>query len=302
MKNFIYTNSNLSGIGDRLMDIILVYTYSQYLECDNLYLEWRKNDETHSRGFHSMLRKEKTPFRKKDYLIENLLKFIVLPKNIIFVNNSELRQLATDSENIIFNEYMGMTYSVFTFVEKVFQNVEAEIKNKFIENYYDNFKKIQFKNIPENIIDTFKNNEIVTIHLRRGDKMNDVTGAAHGTHSNKTIYLNSITEEFIDTCISQNYLNICFVSDEQHIKNEYIEKYKDKCNIINFQGDEISQTYYDIYCIAHAKKILLSQKFSVFSILGSMMRGNTLYYIFDNGKLIQDKYTNYYNIKHYKTL
>ena len=46
MKNFIYINSNLSGIGDRLLDIMLIYTHALYLKCDNLYVEWRINDET----------------------------------------------------------------------------------------------------------------------------------------------------------------------------------------------------------------------------------------------------------------
>ena len=42
MKKFIYLNSNKSGIGDRLMDLILVYTYSQYLNCERLYLTWNE--------------------------------------------------------------------------------------------------------------------------------------------------------------------------------------------------------------------------------------------------------------------
>ena len=78
MKPFIYTNSNRSGIGDRLMDLILVYTYSQYLKCDRLYLHWAEdsNDMTGNNSIHSILRKQKTPFRKKDYLLHNLQKYI----------------------------------------------------------------------------------------------------------------------------------------------------------------------------------------------------------------------------------
>ena len=300
--NFIYSNSNLSGIGDRLFDLILVYTYSKYLNYDKLYLNWKvdNNDMIYNENIYSKARKEKTPFREKDYLLHNLLNYLILPNDIIFVEKDELNNMKNNNSNFIFNEYMGLKYSVFTFINTYLSNLDLNQKNIFINMYYDNFKKIQFKNIPSNIIELFNTNQIITIHLRRGDKVIDDNGSTNNIENKDLNNLNLITETFINKCISLNYTNICFVSDERNAKEYFIEKFKDRCNIINFNGDEISQTYYDIYCLAYSKIIFLSQKFSVFSMLSSMIKGSKLYYIYDNGKIVDDKFKDYYNIDNYK--
>jgi hypothetical protein len=297
--NFIYNNSNLSGIGDRLFDLILVYTYAKYLNYNNIYLTWRidQYDMIGTKSKYSIIRKIKTPFREKDYLLDNLLNYLILPNDIIFLNKDELQNL-NNNNNFIFNEYMGVKYSVYTFLEKFLPNIDINEKNNFENMYFQNFQKIQFKNIPENIIETFKNNEIVTIHLRRGDKVDD-DQQVNGITNNELINLNMITEQFINKCISLNYINICFVSDKENVKNYFIEIFKKKCNIIVFKGDDISQTYYDIYCLTKSKINFLSQNFSVFSILSSMIGNINLYYVYNNGKIIDDKFKDYKNFHIY---
>jgi len=300
--NFIYLNSNLSGIGDRLFDLILVYTYCKYLKYDKLYLTWKVDniDMIYHNNIYATTRREKTPFREKDYLLHNLLNYLILPEDIIFVEQNELNNMINNT--FIFNEYMGLKYSVFTFIDKFLGDINTNEKNIFIETYYNNFKKIKFKNIPENIIEVFKNNEIITIHLRRGDKVIDDNCTTNNIENKDLNNLNLITENFINKCILLNYNNICFVSDEEKVKNYFIEKFKDKCNIINFIGNEVSQTYYDIYCLSHSKINFLSQKFSVFSMLASMINGVQLYYVYKNGKIIDDNFKDYYNIEHYTNL
>jgi len=299
--NFLYNNSNLSGIGDRLFDLILVYTYSKYLNYDKLYLSWKinNNDMIYNDNPYAIARKEKTRFREKDYLLENLLNYLILPDDIIFVTPEELNDMNNDN-NYCFNEYMGLKYSVFTFIDKFLSNIDINEKQIFINIYYENFKKITFKNIPLEIINYFKNNKIITIHLRRGDKSVDNIEHNLGVTNKDLIELNTITENFINKCISLNYKNICFVSDEQIVKQEFIQKFKNKCNIIDFKGDEISQTYYDIYCLTHSSINFLSQNFSVFSMLSSMIGGVKLYYVYEHGKIIDDKFKDYYNIDNYK--
>lgn len=300
--NFIYKNSNLSGIGDRVFDLILVYTYSKFIKCDKLYLHWTHDnyDMIYNDSIYAKTRKLKTPFREKDYLLENLLNFIILPSDIIFIGKNELNNMNSNND-YIFNEYMGIQYSVFTFIDKFLFNIDNNEKNKFINMYYENFKKIKFKNIENNIIEIFKNNEIITIHLRRGDKVIDGNSTAtQGIEYKDLKELRLITEEFINKCISLNYTNICFISDEKNVKKNYIEKYKNKCNVINIEGDDISQTYYDIYCLANSKINFLSQKFSVFSMFSSMINGAKLYYVYENGKIIDDNFKSYYNFDNYK--
>ena len=73
MRHFLYLKSNKSGIGDRLLDLMLVYTYSQYLNCEKLYLHWTEDnvDMTGNKSIYSTIRREKTPFRSVDYLLKN---------------------------------------------------------------------------------------------------------------------------------------------------------------------------------------------------------------------------------------
>jgi hypothetical protein len=298
--DFIYLNSNLSGIGDRLFDIILLYTFAKFIGCNNFYLNWRvnNNDMVGNSSIYSKLRNEKTPFRSKDYLLENLQTYITFPNDIHFVNQNELNSKINDS-NFLFSEYMGLQYSIFTFIEKFLPNISQTEKVKFINDYYNIFKTFTFKNIPEKIKETFENNEIITIHLRRSDKVVDDGGVTDGIETKDLDELDKITENFINKCIDNGKLNICFISDEQTIKNKYIEKFKNKCNVIYFEGDEVSQTYYDLYCLTVSKNILMSQMFSVFSIIGSLFGSRkTLYYIYNKKRMNDLMFNKYNNFKH----
>jgi|LakMenEpi03Aug12_release.lakeMendotaPanAssembly.Ray.scaffolds.fasta_scaffold173929_2 hypothetical protein len=290
MKNFIYLNSNKSGIGDRLMDLILVYTYSKYLNCNNIYLSWTEDnyDIIGNKSYHSSIRQIKTPFRGIDYLLKNLFNYIVFPSDINIIEHSELIKMTKNKENIIFEEYMGIKYSVYTFIDSF------KIQNKldFENNYFENFNKIIFKNIPQNIIDVFNDTNVITIHLRRGDKVCDDRGECNGIKINEIEFLDNLTYKYINNCIDNGHKNICFVSDENTIKNKYIEKYKHICNVISFYGTEISQTYFDLYCLSKSKKILMSQRFSVFSIFSSMINKAELNYILNDGRINDFKYDN----------
>ena len=91
-------------------------------------------------------------------------------------------------------------------------------------------------------------------------------------------------------------------NDEKNIRNDYCTKFKNKCNIIYFDGDDISQTYYDLFCLSYSKKILLSQLFSTFSILGSLINTTNLYYLFESGLIMCIKFNQYKNILYYDKL
>ena len=300
--SFLYVNSNLSGIGDRLFDLILVYTYAKYLNYNKVYLHWfNNNDMINGNSIYSELRKTKTPFREKDYLLENLVNYIMLPDDIIFIDKTQLNIFISNKNIFKFNEYMGLKYSVYNFINKYLNFLTIKEKNNFINLYYSNFKKIKYKNIPKELSNIFTS-DIITIHLRRGDKVVNDNNSSNNIGTNELINLNYNTELFINKCIELNYKNICFVSDEENIKEYYINKFKNKCNIISYKGDEISQTYFDLYCLTNSKKIFLSQKFSVFSMLAAMIGGVDFYYIYEDGKIIDNKFKYYYNIHNYKEI
>ena len=151
MKKFIYKNSNKSGIGDRLFDLILVYTYSKYLNCNNLYLNWHvsKSEMVEHNNIYARKRRDNTPFREFDYL----QKYIILPDDIIFVSKEEINKLSAEKDNIVFKEYMGIKYTLYSFMNKY---IKEDKRKSFEENYFDNFNKIKFQNIPKEMSDYFK--------------------------------------------------------------------------------------------------------------------------------------------------
>ena len=76
--------------------------------------------------------------------------------------------------------------------------------------------------------------------------------------TNVLISTAKITEIFYPDSINDDF--------DTTVKEISKTTFKNKVNCVTFDGDSISQSYYDIYCLANSEKILLSQVFSVFSI------------------------------------
>jgi hypothetical protein len=287
--NFIYKNSNKSGIGDRLMDLILVYTYSKYLNCNNLFLHWHEENELigNADSIYSRLRIEKTPARKIDYLLKNLLHYLLLPDDIVFVNNKELNLLSKNEDAFVFNEYLGMQYPLDCFINKY----EIKDIDKFEKNYFNNFNKIGFKNISSEIQDIFKSNDIISIHLRRGDKVVNDGGTTNNIEFKELKNLDTETENYIMNLMDKN-VKICIVSDEKIIRNNYLKKFQ---NILFFDDDSVGQTYIDLFCLANSSEILLSQNFSSFSLFASLINSAKFNYILDGNKI--NTFSKYKNIQ-----
>lgn len=291
--DFIYLNSNSSGIGDRLIDLMLIYTYSKFLNCNNLYLYWNEDNNKimgDNKSIHSKTRYEKTSFRSSDYLLKNLINYIIFPDDIHFVTKQKLQELANNINSIKFEEYMGCKYTLYSFMERI----PKVYQKNFEKNYFNNFNKIKFKNIPEEITEYFKKNDIITIHLRRGDKVVSDGGTTNNIDTKDLDKLNMITLNTIDNLIKLNYKNFYFVSDEKCVVDYYLNLYKDKVNCIKFYGDNISQTYYDMFALVNSQKIILSQAFSAFSIFCSLIKQNELYSIINHSNM--NKFLLYKNI------
>jgi len=276
LSNFIYKNPPDSGLGDRLLDIVALYAYSELLQYKNFYVYW-------SVEYIS---------ERQCLSLEYFNNFVELPKNIYLISKEELNKMCDDSNNYVFNDCLGAT-SVFLFKEKYNLNEETfTIYNKL---YFECFNKIILKNIPDQITRVFETNtNISVIHLRRTDKVNNIP-FAHGVDNNELIYLENKTHEFIKER-SKNNNKICIISDDNNIKEHYINLYKntDEINLLYFNfEDQAVQTFIDYYCLINSKEIFMSQKFSTFSITSSLIKNNILYYCFNYGRMFE-----YDNIKY----
>ena len=112
MVALIYINPPDSGLGDRLLDIMLLYSFSVLLNCTDFYVHWEYNQSfDHSR---------------QCLKLNNLLHYIKFPENIHFIDKykdySLINHLNTDSKNIFFMNTLGAA-SIFSFNEKYLKNI-----------------------------------------------------------------------------------------------------------------------------------------------------------------------------------
>lgn len=279
MKVCLWRNSTKSGIGDRLQDILLVLSYSRYHKCDKLIIEWKTIKQTTC--------SKRPKYRDNDQKLEVILKYISFPHDIIF-------NMINYNSIIHFKDYLGGIYSKKSFCDKY--NLSLD---KFILIYDQVVKDFSYiSNIYFDKIDSYDN--ILAIHLRRSDKIHDNNKSAKNALGIEQKHLNELnrkTEDTINIMLQKGYKNILFVSDDENEKKRYIELYKNKCNIIDVKGNLESgeQTYIDLYSLIKADTIIMSQKWSNFSAIASILGSKKLIY-FD--KTYINKYN--YNSEGYK--
>lgn len=72
-----------------------------------------------------------------------------------------------------------------------------------------------------------------------------------------------------------------------------MNKFNDMFKIIDHKINDDEQPFIDMYIIMNSSEIFMSQKFSQFSIFGSLNKLTTLYYPFNYGRMY-----NYKNIEY----
>jgi len=277
MEHFVYKTLPDSGLGDRLLDLINVYVYSQVLGYKNFYVEWKYGPQFDK--------------SRKCLKQENLFHYMCFPENIIFTSKEEMSKI---KDGFIFDNIVG-AQSLYSFMEKY---VEEKYKSNYEKKYYDICKQIKMKNIPEEVVNTFTDNNISTVHLRRTDKVNqDKRG--FGIEYNELENLNNITKDFINNELRHDN-KICIISDDENAKDELLSEYK--YNLIFFTlNEQVLQAYVDFYCLMYSEKIFMSQQFSTFSIMGSLLNKDThLYYPYNYGRIQDYKFDKLLNFHYFK--
>ena len=265
-------NVSMSGIGDRILDILLVSTLAK-IKNTNLISIWKnpliENDE------YSVLR---PTFRLYDCLYENMIKYINFPSNVTVL--PENNNIIIDNNNdFLFDTYLGGSYSPFTFYDKFIKNNYNITINDYLLIYFEQSKQLTFNIVSNNIIPP----DIITIHLRRTDKVCNQTGT-HNISYNELDQLNNKTHRIIDKLIQDGYTSFYFCGDDSSVVQNYVSHYEKIINIItyDYDKDNIMKTYLDLYVISLSNIIVLSQRHSNFSLLGSLINKNKLIYLYDD--------------------
>jgi len=292
--SIIWNNSTLSGLGDRLNDILILSTFAK-IKNKKLKLIWRTQDFNPNCEFAI----KRPSFRKKDYLLENLTKYIKLPKNIIIYK--EGTNIESNDQDELFTNYIGGVHSPITFFDTYNDKSIFKIED-FINIYYSQANNIKFLID----IDLNKYNKIISIHLRRTDKLHVKEADTHGVSIDKIHILDDLTFNLIEKFINDGYKNFYFAGDDINYIKQYIEKYNERINILNYKlrddSEEIKNTYLDLYIMANSEYIILSQRHSSFSLLASMINKAKLIYLFNDDIIEYTNYKSLPNIIYYKNL
>jgi len=288
----IYLNPPVTGLGDRLLDLMLLYSFAILIGCDSLYTHWVYDQNCDTTR----------PCLK----LENVLKYLKFPDKIYFLGEEQINKMINNNDTMVFSDVLGAA-SIFTFLESKYMGGNKELREKLQELYFESFKKLEFLNIPIDLQNIFINKKVATVHLRRTDKIHNPDIYAHGVTDDELILLNKKTEDFIKTTDADI---ICLVSDDINVKNEYYNKFANRSKYILIQcieSDKVLQAFYDFYLLANSDIIFMSQKFSTFSIVSSLMvKEKILYYPFNYGRMFEFNYHgtlikyNFYKYPNYK--
>ena len=293
--SIIWNNSTLSGLGDRLNDILILSSFAK-IKNKKLKLIWRTQDFNENCEFAI----KRPSFRRKDYLLENLNKYISLPENIIIYKEGTNIEY-NNNEDELYTSYIGGTSSPITFYHANMDNLKYNIKD-FLDIYYSQAQNIKFN------FDIYfdKYNKIISVHLRRTDKLHVKERETHGVSIDKIHILDNLTFDLIEKFINDGYKNFYFAGDDIYYINQYINKYNNRINILNSKlrddSDDIKNTYLDLYIMANSEFIILSQRHSSFSLLASMINKAKLIYLFNDDIIEHTNYKSLPNIIYYKNL
>ena len=309
-KILIWTDPPKSGLCDRLIDFSLMATYAR-LNNSKFSSKWvplstNYNDKTYfhagdvyedgnklsldSSGIHCKFFKD---VRYNDYKKENLLKYFTLPENT-FIDIDE-----TGLNNLwYYDGYIGGNQSPILFYDKF--NLNGASINDFIKEFYTVCS--EFKPT-EKLIEISKVEHIpnLTIHLRREDKVRLTDDSKIALDYRELDTINDLTEKAINHFLEKTpNSKILFCSDDEEEKKRWEKKYEN--NIIKTPTFEFDyeQTYYDIYIMSISDNILLSQRYSGFSMFSSFINKKNFIYLLKDSQIVERKYSELENFYYYE--
>lgn len=309
-KILIWTDPPKSGLCDRLIDFSLMATYARLNNSkfsskwvplstnlgDKAYYhasESNMNGENlilDNSGHHCKMFKE---VRYNDYKYENFLKYFSLPEDT-FINLDE-----TNRHNLwYYDGYLGGVYSPKLFYDKFFPTQNSI--DVFIKEFYkvcSEFKPTK-KLLDISKIDCVPN---LAIHLRREDKVRLHDDSKYALDYRELNLINDLTEKTINNFLEKKpNSKIIFCSDDETEKKRWEEKYEShSLQTPSFEFD-YEQTYFDIYVMSISENILLSQRYSGFSMFSSFINKKNFIYLLKDSQIVEKKYSELENFFYYE--
>lgn len=267
---YIFVNNFCkSGLGDRMMDLICLITYSYINKCELIVY----SENFTGVGDNSVYIPE---WRFKDTLPENLLTFFNLP--VTFTNDNAL--VNRNNKTYLFPEYLGGVFSPSKFFNKYLRN------NISIETFREGLNYTKGAIGLKHSIDY--HDKYVVVHLRRTDKLRGVDSTQMRPYM--VDKYNADTIALIEASIAKGYKNFYLASDCSNTLKEYeIILTKLNVNCINDQiknENNLIESYFDILIMSKCDFIIVSSVYSNFSLFCALLFNRELW-VLDKSVYIQ---------------
>lgn len=195
------------------------------------------------------------PWRLTDTLRKNFLSFFKLPPQI------QLEDNPVSAENI-FDQYLGGLTSPYAFYEKYLEpRVPFEIYNLAVAETKQEFGF----HVPDFISDT----PYIVLHLRRTDKLRGVCETQINLNPMDTLEnLDACTKKRILEAKEKGYTTFFLASDSPVTKQEY-KDYIESLGLHVIEPENtynLIESYYDTWIMKSAALILVSTKYSTYSL------------------------------------
>lgn len=262
-----------SGYGDRMIDLFVLSVYAK-LTHENMHIHW-----VPFRGFDFT---DIPQWRYYDTIRENFLSFFKLPPSLTLKDDAVL----SDKQ---FDQYLGGLTSPFAFYEKYLQGrVPLEIFNLAVQ---DAKKEFGFQ-----VPDYVPERPYIVLHLRRTDKLRGVCETQINLDPNDTLEnLDKKTKERILEAKAKGYTDIFIASDSAETKEHY-KSYIESQGLRVLQPENthnLIESYYDTWIMKGAAVILVSTKYSTYSLSCALLYNRPLLNV-----LTEDVYRKYKFEKH----
>lgn len=292
-----WTNTTLSGLSDRLLDLLLVAAAVQSVN-GNLDVTWRTN--------HDITIEQRRMWaspRYDDWKIENIQQYLQMPNFITFHHENDVSFL--NNHHLVFDHYLGGVFTPSSFYEKyqieLFKKIGSNITQKeYVNQFYRLVAYIQPTDKLKTIVAQVQRPDL-SVHLRRTDKLSHNPDNAQ-LHHKMLDDLDLQTEQCIYQILQKTDkpITIFFCSEDGAVVENYKNKFSNINKLIILESPqflpELVKTYLDLSILACSRIIIMSQVHSNFSLLASLLKQVPLIYFYNNSPLA--KQTDYEHVFH----
>lgn len=263
--HLFWTQPTISGLGDRIIDIIYLLSFAR-IKKQKLCFYWPEFKMKTIDASH----------RKKDILLDNIRQYINFPYDVVF------NEMPCDHEK--YDSYLGAGADTRGFYQRFKDHCSFA---EYERSYKSVVKDITFKDPILSYINTLPE-KFISFHIRRTDKVRPDTHDGCFITNNELSGLNQLTHKAIKFYIEEGYNDFFLCSDADESKSEFIEHLqKENKNILTIPNnlEKWQQTFYDLAIMSKSKEIIISQRYSSFSILAGKLGGFDARLVFDFGTL-----------------